>query len=100
MTSSKLLTLLNVSANTWTTLPDVLSFEFSNQRYIHTTENKEHNTIIRWWKILNLSDGDPVLLLQNRSYNGDVFPEGIKYDNESDIHQIFYIDDIVGIAYR
>ena len=42
----------------------------------------------------------PVLLLQNRTYTNDVCPGGITYDNQPNIHQIFYISEISGMTFK
>lgn len=101
MQLAKLLTLANISAGTWSTLPEVLAFEFSNQRYIYTTAQPTSTTsIVRWFKVLNTNDGDPVLLLQNRTQDNNICPGTITYDGEPDIHQIFYISEITGISFK
>lgn len=100
MTLTKLLTLANVAENTWSMLPDVLAFEFSNQRYIYTTVQPTTTSTVRWFKVLDTDDGDPVLLLQNRTYSNDICPGGITYDGQTNIHQIFYISEITGISFK
>jgi hypothetical protein len=100
MQLAKLLTLAEVSEGTWSTLPKVLAFEFSNQRYLYTTVQPTTTSIVRWFKVLNTDDGDPVLLLQNRTYDNIVCPGTITYDGESDIHQIFYISEITGLSFK
>lgn len=100
MTLAKLLTLMNISSDVWSTLPTVSAIEFSNQRYIYATVQPTTTSIVRWFKVLDTDDGDPVLLLQNRNYNNDILPGGITYDGQSNIHQIFYISEITGISFR
>ena len=100
MQLAKLLTLAEVSEGTWSTLPKVLALEFSNQRYLYTTVQPSATSIVRWFKILNTDDGDPVLLLQNRTYDNNICPGTITYDGESDIHQIFYISEITGLSFK
>jgi len=81
-------------------LPKVAAFEFSNQRYLYTTVQPTTTSIVRWFKVLDTDDNDPVLLLQNRTYNNDVCPGGITYDGQPNIHQIFYISEITGISFK
>jgi len=100
MELTKLLTLADVSENTWSMLPKVAAFEFSNQRYLYTTVQPTTTSIVRWFKVLDTDDNDPVLLLQNRTYNNDVCPGGITYDGQPNIHQIFYISEITGISFK
>ena len=100
MELNKLLTLAEISEGVWTMIPKVLAFEFSNQRYLYTTVQPTTNSIVRWFKVLDTDDGDPVLLLQNRTYSNDIGPGGITYDGESNIHQIFYISEITGMSFK
>jgi len=100
MNLAKLLTLVDVTEDTWSTFPIVNAIEFSNQRYIYTTFKPTSNSIVRWFKVLNTDDGDPVLLLQNRTYGNDVCAGAITYDGHPDIHQIFYISEITGISFK
>jgi hypothetical protein len=100
MNLTKLLTLTDTAVDVWSTLPKVAAFEFSNQRYIYATVQPTTTSIIRWFKVLDTDDGDPVLLLQNRNYDNDVLNGGITYDGEANIHQIFYISEITGMTFR
>lgn len=84
----------------WSILPKVSSFEFSNQRYIYTTHSPNEK-IVRKFRVTNPGSGnDPVLLLQNTDRNGIPAPGGFKFDNEDNIHQVFYINEIVGITFK
>src|SRR5690554_6857613 len=98
MTLDKLLTLCNIQEDVWTTLPDVRTIEFSNQRYLYTSEH--NHDIIRWFMVLDTDDNDPVLLLQNRTVDNSIIPGGITYDGVTDVHQIFFISEIDGITLR
>ena len=100
MDLTKLLTLIDVAEDTWSILPKITAFEFSNQRYLYTTVKPTTTSIVRWFKVLDTDDGDPVLLLQNRTYNNDICSGGITYDNHPDIHQIFYISEITGMTFK
>lgn len=100
MNLEKILKISQTNAGVWTTLPAVLAFEFENQRYLYNTVNPSSTSVIRWFKILDTDDNDPVLLLQNRTFGNDILPGGITYDNEPDIHQIFYVSEITGVTYR
>lgn len=100
MELTKLLTLMDIAEDTWSMLPKVAAIEFSNQRYLYATVRPATNSIMRWFKVLDTDDGDPVLLLQNRNYNDDICPGGITYDGQSNIHQIFYISEISGMTFR
>lgn len=99
MTLNSLLAHLNINDNQWSSLPDILSFEFANQRYLYTTIIGKQDPV-RWFKVIDTEDGDPVLALQNRNANNEPLPGGFKFDNHENIHQIFYIDDISGITFR
>jgi hypothetical protein len=81
-------------------LPKVAAFEFSNQRYIYTTVKPTTTSVVRWFKVLDTDDGDPVLLLQNRTYDNEACPGGITYDNIPNIHQIFYVSEITGMTFK
>lgn len=100
MELNKLLTLIDISEDTWSTLPKVAAFEFSNQRYLYVTHKIVPTSIVRWFKVLDTDDGDPVLLLQNRTYDNNILPGGISYDGEPNIHQIFYISEISGMTFK
>jgi len=100
MELTKLLTLADISEGTWSMMPKVLAFEFSNQRYLYTTVQPTTTSIVRWFKVLDTDDSDPVLLLQNRNYSNDISPGGITYDGEANIHQIFYISEISGMSFK
>lgn len=100
MDLNKLLTQVDVLKDTWSMLPKVAAFEFSNQRYLYTSFKPTTTSIVRWFKVLDTDDGDPVLLLQNRTYTNDVCPGGITYDNQPNIHQIFYISEISGMTFK
>ena len=100
MVLNKLLVLADTTENTWSMLPKVAAFEFSNQRYLYTTVKPTTTSIVRWFKVLDTDDNDPVLLLQNRTYNNDICPGGITYDGQTNIHQIFYISEITGMTFK
>lgn len=99
MTINSLLTHLDIATDTWSSLPNILAFEFTNQRYLYTSIIGKENPV-RWFKVINTGDGDPVLALQNRNAENDIIPGGFTFDGEDDIHQIFYINDISGITFR
>lgn len=99
MTKSSLLNHLNVAEDQWSTLPDVLSFEFTNQRYIYTSIIGRDNPV-RWFKIIDSGDGDPIMALQNRNKDNQIMSGGFTYDGNTDIHQIFYISEISGLTFR
>lgn len=100
MNLTTILSQVDVVENAWSMLPKVAAFEFSNQRYLYTTFKPTTTSIVRWFKVLDTDDNDPVLLLQNRTYNDDVCAGGITYDNHPNIHQIFYISEITGITFK
>ena len=100
MDLTKLLTLMDISEDTWSTLPKVAAIEFSNQRYLYATVKPTTTSIVRWFKVLDTDDDDPVLLLQNRNYENDILPGGITYDGHENVHQIFYISEITGMTFR
>ena len=100
MQLAKLLTLTEVSEGTWKYSPKSTRFWiFKSKIHIHNSKPTT-TSIVRWFKVLNTDDGDPVLLLQNRTYSNNICPGTITYDGESDIHQIFYISDITGISFK